>query len=53
MKYGAFDMLSMPPATTTSASPSAITRAPSITASSPEPQTLFTVTHGTVLGIPA
>ena len=53
LKYGAFDMLSMPPATMQSASPSAITRAASITDSSPEPHTLFTVTHGTVLGIPA
>src|SRR6266481_8059055 len=52
-KYGAFDMLSMPPATTTSASPSAITRAPSITASRPEPHTLLTVTQGVVLGSPA
>ena len=43
----------MPPATTTSASPSAIIRAPSMTASSPEPQTLLMVTHGVVLGSPA
>src|SRR5438552_1671752 len=53
VKYGAFDMLSMPPATTTSASPSAITRAPSITASRPDPHTLLTVTQGVVFGSPA
>ena len=52
-KYGAFDIDSMPPATTTSASPSAMIRAASITDSRPEPHTLFTVTQGTVLGMPA
>ena len=53
VKYGALDIDSIPPATTTSASPSAMTRAPSMTASSPEPQTLLTVTQGTVFGMPA
>ncbi len=42
----------MPPATTQSDSPSQISRAASITASRLEPHTLFTVTQGTLLGIP-
>ncbi len=45
-------MLSMPPATTTSASPSSTLLAPSTTDMSPEPQTLPTVVHGTVFGSP-
>jgi hypothetical protein len=53
VKYGALDIDSIPPATMTSASPSAMTRAPSMTDSSPEPHTLFTVTQGTVFGMPA
>ena len=53
MRYGAFDMLSMPPATMTLASPALICVVASITALSPEPQTLFTVVHGTLFGIPA
>ena len=52
-RYGAFDIDSMPPATTSLASPAAICVAASITALSPEPQTLFTVVHGTELGSPA
>ncbi len=43
----------MPPATTTSASPARIACAASITALSPEPHTLLTVTAGTVAGMPA
>ncbi len=46
-------MLSIPPATTISASPSAIACAASITDFSPEPQTLFTVMHSTEVGSPA
>ena len=50
---GAFDIDSMPPATAISISPAAIARAAPITASSPEPHTLLTVTHGTLCGSPA
>ena len=39
----------MPPATTTSASPSAMACAPEMTAFRPEPQTLLSVQHGTLL----
>src|SRR5262249_1917873 len=46
-----FDMDSMPPLTTMSASPSRIVLAPNTTAWSPEPQTLLTVVVGTVSGI--
>ena len=46
-------MLSVPPATTTSASPQRTACAASITALSPEPQTLFTVCAGTDSGSPA
>jgi hypothetical protein len=42
-----FDMLSMPPATTMSASPALITWAAIVTAFSDEPQTLLIVTTGT------
>ena len=41
------------PATTTSASPSAIAWAPAMTAFRPEPQTLLRVVAGTVSGMPA
>ncbi len=43
----------MPPATTTSASPSATAWAPAITALSPEPHTLLSVQHGVASGRPA
>ncbi len=46
-------MFSMPPATTTSASPTWIAWAASMTALSPEPQTLLTVIASTSQGIPA
>jgi hypothetical protein len=46
-------MFSMPPATTTSLSPQRISWAASITALSPEPQTLLMVKHGTLVGRPA
>jgi len=46
-------MLSMPPATTISASPVWIACAASITAFSPDPQTLLTVIHSTDTGSPA
>ena len=52
-RYGAFDMDSMPPATATSYSPAWIALPTSMTARMPEPQTLWTVTQGTVFGIPA
>ena len=52
-RYGARLMDSMPPATTTRASPQRMACAPSITAFSPEPQTLFTVTAGTASVSPA
>src|SRR5262249_20596762 len=45
-------MLSIPPATITSASPSAMAWAASTTAFSPEPQALFTVKLGTSFGTP-
>ena len=50
---GAFDIDSMPPATAISVSPHWIARIAPITASRPEPQTLLTVTHGTLFGRPA
>src|SRR5262245_39528519 len=50
---GAFHIDSMPPATPISISPAAIARATPSTASSPEPHTLLTVTHGTLCGRPA
>jgi hypothetical protein len=46
-------MDSMPPATATSYSPAWIALPASMTARIPEPQTLCTVTHGTLSGIPA
>ena len=46
-------MFSIPPATTTSACPSAMAWAPSATAFIPEAQTLLMVLHATVLGNPA
>ncbi len=46
-------MLSMPPATTSSASPSRTVLVPKITACRPEPQTLFSVVQGTLSGMPA
>src|SRR5205809_489591 len=52
-RYGAFVMLSMPPATTMSASPAAIACAPSATAFRPDPHTSFTVNAGTSMGTPA
>ena len=50
---GARDIDSTPPATTRSASPAAMARAPSITACSPEPHSRFTVAPGTSTGSPA
>ena len=52
-RYGALDMDSMPPATATSYSPAWMALPASMTARMPEPQTLWTVTHGTVFGMPA
>src|SRR5437867_371840 len=52
-RNGAPLMLSVPPATITSASPHLIAWAASMTAFSPEPQTLFTVCAGTDSGRPA
>ncbi len=52
MTNGARDMCSTPPATTRSASPSAIMRPACATASRPEPQRRLTVTPGTEAGIP-
>ena len=46
-------MLSIPPATTTCASPHRTACAASITAFNPDPHTLFTVTAATVAGSPA
>ena len=46
-------MFSIPPATTTSASPNAIVCAANIIDFIPEAQTLLTVVQGTVFGIPA
>ncbi len=45
---GAWDMLSVPPATMTSASPARMARAASMTVFMPEPQTIFTVKAGTL-----
>ncbi len=52
-RYGAFDMDSIPPATATSYSPAWMALPASITARIPDPQTLWTVTQGTVFGMPA
>ncbi len=43
----------MPPATTTSVSPDRMACAPRMTAFRPDPHTLPTVVHGTLLGRPA
>jgi hypothetical protein len=50
--HGARDMLSTPPATTTSASPSRICREACRIASRPEAHSRFTVTAGTDCGSP-
>ena len=50
---GAWDIFSVPPATTISASPATMARAASITVFMPEPHTMFTVKAGTLYGIPA
>ncbi len=52
-RCGAWDIDSMPPATTTSASPEAIIRDASITAVRPERHTLFTLLAGVDHGMPA
>ena len=52
-RYGELDIDSMPPATARSYSPAWIALPASMTARIPEPQTLWTVTHGTVFGTPA
>ncbi len=52
-RYGAFDIDSIPPATARSYSPARMPLAASITARMPEPQTLWSVTHGTESGMPA
>src|SRR6266511_3563679 len=52
-RYGAFDMDSIPPATTSRASPATICVDASMTLFSAEPQTLLIVVHGTLSGIPA
>src|SRR5688572_6629853 len=51
-RYGALDMLSMPPHTATSMSPARIACAASITALRPEPHTLLTVKAPTESGTP-
>jgi len=51
-RYGAFDIDSIPPATTSLASPALIDCAANITAFSPDPQTLLTVMAGIVAGSP-
>ena len=51
--HGARLIDSTPPARTTSASPTATARLASITASSPDPQSRFTVAPGMVTGSPA
>src|SRR5699024_10555534 len=52
-RCGAWDIDSMPPATTTSASPEVIIRAASITAVRPDRHTLFTLCAGVAQPIPA
>ena len=52
MTKGALDMLSTPPAITTSASPVLIDLAAAVNASRPEPQSLFTVAPVTEVGSP-
>ncbi len=51
-RCGAFDIDSMPPATTTVRSPALMACAASMMALSPEPHTLLMVTEGTESGIP-
>ena len=51
--YGALDMDSKPPATTTLASPTLMAAAASVIALSPLLQTLLIVVQGTLLGTPA
>ena len=51
--YGAFVIDSMPPVTTTSTSPARIIESAISTARIEEAQTLFTVSDGTSIGIPA
>ena len=51
-RCGAWDMDSMPPATTMSYSPARMSCAASAMASSPDRQTLLMVSDGTVIGIP-
>ncbi len=51
-RYGAFDIDSMPPATTISASPSWMPCAAIITDFRPDPQTLLMVTAETPNGMP-
>ena len=51
-RYGARDMLSMPPATTMSASPARIAWAASATDFRPEPHSMLTVVAGTSFGMP-
>ena len=53
MTNGARDMLSMPPATISSASPALIARAAISSASMPEPHSRFTVVPVTSFGSPA
>jgi hypothetical protein len=48
--YGACDMFSVPPQSTTSASPSRISCAPFITAWKPDPHNLLIVSAGAVIG---
>ncbi len=51
--YGAFDIDSMPPVTTSSASPARIIESAISTARIEEAQTLLIVSAGTSIGIPA
>ena len=52
-RYGAFDIDSIPPATSNRASPALMACAASITACKPEPHTLLMVYAGTAAGTPA
>ena len=51
--YGAADMFSVPPTTTTRASPARIARAPSTIVFIPEPHSMLTVVAVTSTGMPA
>jgi hypothetical protein len=53
MRYGEFDIDSMPPATIRSAEPAAIMSCANIAACMPEPQTLLIVVASTERGRPA